>query len=151
LAKALLLTGSFSETVQLGHFLGTTGGCGDLVDDPCVQGGQKMDPRTQELIDLMKENITQKITVADLDRNLPVSYSRLRCMFKSDTGLSPAHYLSFLRWRKAEELLLTSQLRIKQIAYAVGLNESHFVRIFKHVHGLTPTEFRTRAQAEKGE
>jgi hypothetical protein len=45
---------------------------------------------------------------------------------------------------RAGDLLETSFLSVKEIAHAVGLNdESHFVRDFKTIYGVTPTRYRT--------
>jgi AraC-like DNA-binding protein len=47
--------------------------------------------------------------------------------------------------KKAAELLLTSFLTVKEISFASGTKDgSHFVRDFKKMYGLTPTEFRAR-------
>ena len=44
---------------------------------------------------------------------------------------------------RAKELLETSFLSVKEIAHRVGLNdESHFVRDFKMIYGLTPISYR---------
>ena len=52
-------------------------------------------------------------------------------------------YLKALRLEKACELLGTTYLSVKEIAVQVGLNDaSHFVRDFKKVYGLTPTQHR---------
>jgi AraC-like DNA-binding protein len=43
-------------------------------------------------------------------------------------------------------LLTTTFLSVKEIASRVGLaDESHFVRDFKRIYGMTPSEYRTRA------
>lgn len=57
--------------------------------------------------------------------------------------MSPIHYLKSLRMERAKELLEKSFLSVKEIAHRVGLNdESHFVRDFKLIYGLTPMSYR---------
>lgn len=46
---------------------------------------------------------------------------------------------------RAKDLLESSFLSVKEIAYQVGLNdESHFVRDFKSTYGFSPALYRTR-------
>jgi len=45
---------------------------------------------------------------------------------------------------RAKDLLESSFLSVKEIAYQVGLNdESHFVRDFKSTYGFSPALYRT--------
>jgi AraC-like DNA-binding protein len=46
--------------------------------------------------------------------------------------------------QKAEVLLRTTFLTIKEVANLVGLSDSHFVRDFQLTYGLSPTVFRRR-------
>lgn len=46
---------------------------------------------------------------------------------------------------RARDLLESSFLSVKEIAYQVGLNdESHFVRDFKSTYGFSPALYRSR-------
>ena len=46
---------------------------------------------------------------------------------------------------RAKDLLESSFLSVKEIAYQVGLNdESHFVRDFKATYGYSPSLYRSR-------
>ena len=46
---------------------------------------------------------------------------------------------------RAKDLLESSFLSVKEIAYQVGLNdESHFVRDFKSTYGFSPALYRSR-------
>jgi AraC-like DNA-binding protein len=67
-------------------------------------------------------------------------------LFKSITGVPPAKYLKSLRLQQAATLLTTTFLSVKEIASRVGLSdESHFVRDFKRMHRMTPSEYRNSA------
>jgi hypothetical protein len=58
--------------------------------------------------------------------------------------MPPIRYLRLLRMERAKELLESSFLSVKEIAYQVGLNdESHFVRDFKATYGFSPALYRT--------
>ena len=59
--------------------------------------------------------------------------------------MPPIRYLRLLRMERAKDLLESSFLSVKEIAYQVGLNdESHFVRDFKSTYGFSPALYRTR-------
>jgi AraC family transcriptional regulator, arabinose operon regulatory protein len=67
-------------------------------------------------------------------------YSRL---FKQQVGISPWQFLIRLKVNKARELLLGSQLSIKQISAELHFdNPDYFAKIFKQHIGISPRDFR---------
>jgi AraC family transcriptional regulator of arabinose operon len=79
-----------------------------------------------------------------------LSPSRFRHLFKEETGLTPSRYLKLVRYRKAAVLLRTTFISIKAILLGVGLNsDSHFVRDFRQIYGMSPTEYRTAKRSNK--
>jgi signal transduction histidine kinase/DNA-binding response OmpR family regulator len=59
------------------------------------------------------------------------------------TGMSINPYVRTLRLQKAKELLLTPDLSIAEVAYAVGFEDpKYFSRIFSEEHGISPSTFR---------
>lgn len=103
-----------------------------------------MDPRVQHTLHLIQSDIRRETQITDAARELNISYSRLRHKFKTEVGVSPSKYLKDLRLRKAQELLETTYLSVKEIMTAVGFSDlSHFVRHFKQAYGLTPTQHRS--------
>jgi len=73
-----------------------------------------------------------------------LSPSRLRYLFKKETGVAPGHYLRTFRLEQAKELLEKTFLSVKEITRRVGVNDqSHFIREFKKAYGLTPAQYRT--------
>lgn len=105
-----------------------------------------MDPRVQQAITLLSQDLSQHFDFKTLAAALNLSPSRLRHLFKDETGLTPAQYLKRLRIESARELLEGSFLRLKEVMPQVGLNdESHFVRDFKKTHGLPPIQYRDRS------
>jgi len=72
-----------------------------------------------------------------------LSPSRLRHLFKQEVGTTPGKYLKRERLKKAELLLRTTFLSIKEIINLLGLPSStHFVRDFRRIHKMTPTAYR---------
>jgi AraC-like DNA-binding protein len=82
-----------------------------------------------------------------LSDQLNVSYSWFRKIFKQYTGLPPVQYHMQLRLQKAQDLLTTSSLTVKEIAYHLGFNSRfYFTRLFTQKTGITPTAFRAKAR-----
>ncbi|MBX6360731.1 MAG: AraC family transcriptional regulator [Acidobacterium ailaaui] len=94
---------------------------------------------------ILRESLESPINMQKLVRELPMGYSKFRKLFKSETGYSPHQYLLNLRINKAKELLQTTELSIKQIAYQTGFeSEFYFSRIFKKKVGKAPSDFRPK-------
>lgn len=57
--------------------------------------------------------------------------------------MGPAQYLKEYRLRKAEKMLRTTFLTVKQVLKHVGLgSNAHFVYDFRKQYGMTPTAYR---------
>lgn len=105
-----------------------------------------MDRRVKQLIRIIKNSLVHKLSEHTMARSVNLSPARLRQLFKKETGLSPIRYVRRLRRKRAAYLLRTSFLAIKEVAFHSGSGDvSHFVRDFKKHYGVTPTEFRLRA------
>jgi len=69
--------------------------------------------------------------------------------FKSATNMTPVQYLQNKRLDAAKDLLQSSNLSIKEIAYRVGyIDVSYFTKIFKEFASITPKEYRTTVRAK---
>src|SRR4026207_2466858 len=102
-----------------------------------------MDRRIELVISKMESETATAWDSATLAALVNLSPSRFRHLFKQETGTSPAQYLKDLRLRKAEKMLRTTFLSIKQILKQVGIaSNAHFVRDFRRKYGMTPTAYR---------
>lgn len=102
-----------------------------------------MDRRIQIVIALIEGRISASQDMNGLARQVNLSPSRLRHLFKNETGKTPAQYLKCRRLQQAALLLKTTFLSVKEIANQVGIsNTSHFVKEFKKVYGVAPTSYR---------
>ena len=73
---------------------------------------------------------------------LNISRSNLQRKLKGVCGLSPGDYLRNYRLKKAAILLLQEDMRINEVAFAVGFNSaSYFTKVFLKVYDMTPKEF----------
>ena len=71
--------------------------------------------------------------------------SNFRKLFKEHTGLSPATYQQDLRLQRAKELLSTTDMSIKEIAYQLNFESpDYFSAKFKLKTGRKPSEYRNQ-------
>ena len=97
----------------------------------------------QGAIHFMKENVEQKISLADILNYVGYSSSRFSAIFKKRTGLSPLSYFNKLKIEYACSLLSTTDMHVNQICYKVGISDSlYFSRLFSKVMGMSPTQYR---------
>lgn len=64
--------------------------------------------------------------------------------FKQILGINYVDYLQRLRMDKAKELLISTTLKIQEVADQVGYQHSYFNKVFKTETGLTPTQYREK-------
>lgn len=94
-------------------------------------------------INHIQNNYKSKISLNELSLKACMSPYYFSRMFKKETGYSPYEYVTTIRLNHAKNLLKTTNLLIKEIAFMIGFNsESNFVTCFKEHVGLTPSEFR---------
>lgn len=91
----------------------------------------------------IRESLEVDLTIQQVAEELEVSYSNFRKLFKEFTGISPALYQQDLRLQRAKELLATTTLSIKEIAYRLRFESpDYFSSKFKIKTGKKPSEFR---------
>ncbi|MGI8735145.1 MAG: helix-turn-helix transcriptional regulator [Pyrinomonadaceae bacterium] len=107
-----------------------------------------MDRRVQIVQAAVETNCRREWTNQALGDLVNLSPSRLRHLFKSETGKTPTQFLKAVRLREAEKLLRMTFLSVKEIMNRVGfLDESHFGHEFKKVYGLAPSKYRSLTPA----
>jgi transcriptional regulator GlxA family with amidase domain len=106
-----------------------------------------MDRRIELVISRLENDTSRAWDTHALAALVNLSASRFRHLFKHETGTSPRQYLRELRFRKAEAMLATTFMSVKEIAESVGLvTVTHFMKDFKERHGMTPGEYRIAAR-----
>lgn len=99
--------------------------------------------RVKRIIELMEGNPSRTLSLGKMAESVNLSPPYFCYLFKSITGVPPARYLKSLRMQQAATLLTTTFLSVKEIVRRVGFtDESHFVRDFKRIYGVTPSEYR---------
>jgi len=64
-------------------------------------------------------------------------------MFRKSTGETPHQFVLRLRVERAREMLRSPESRVLDVAIACGFKtQQHFARVFRHLCGLSPKEYR---------
>lgn len=107
--------------------------------------GNKNTDKINQAQMLLRENIATHLSPADIADRLSMSYSLLRSLFKSITGVSMSSYQQQLKLNLAKELLTTSTKNISEIAYETGFESvSRFCCFFKQHMRITASDFRAK-------
>ncbi|WP_229691987.1 AraC family transcriptional regulator [Paenibacillus radicis (ex Gao et al. 2016)] len=100
-----------------------------------------------QAIQYIHQRYMEPITLESLLEMLDCSSRQLLRSFKKQVRTSPIDYLIQVRMNKAKELLLTTELTLKDISESVGYADSYyFSRLFKKHEGVSPTLFKEKAQ-----
>src|SRR6266576_1673182 len=90
------------------------------------------------------EHSDDELSLTKVAKFSNISGNHLSEKFKEVTGINFVDYISRIRVGKAHDLLENSNLRISEIAFAVGFQSlSQFNRVFKKLTRKSPTQFRT--------
>jgi len=96
-----------------------------------------------EVKELLAKSLGSPITLAQIAWHVRWSEEHLSRVFKRETNLTVMDYLRTLRIDKARIRLLNTPETVSTIADNLGFASiSSFCRIFKHIVGQTPSEYR---------
>lgn len=96
----------------------------------------------RDAISIIERDYDKKISVRSVADMLFTSESHLMHEFKEQTGKTFNTCLTDFRILRAEEMLLEGNMRVNEVAYAVGYTDvKYFGQVFKDYHGMTPSEF----------
>lgn len=108
------------------------------------------DPRIFKVVEIINKSFDRKLDFNKLAKEVNLSASRLRHLFKLQIGMSYKQYLRRLKMRRAADLLKTSFLKVREISTRVNIEDvSHFVRDFEKEYGMTPAQYRKNLFKEK--
>ncbi|MNC48907.1 HTH-type transcriptional activator Btr [compost metagenome] len=107
------------------------------------EGGKKIDSSISRIIQHMREDLSYPYKLEELAASINYSVPYFSSMFKKAVGESFVQYLTRLRIEKAKLLLETTEMKIYEIADAVGYTEiDWFYKKFKEYTGTSANEYR---------
>jgi len=97
----------------------------------------------------LRDNLERPLRVDELAAQVQLSVSHFCRAFKESFGTTPHMYIVRLRLELAQQLMLTTEDPLSQIALACGLaDQAHFSRLFRRGVGETPSAWRRRNLTE---
>jgi len=93
----------------------------------------------------IEQHSEDELSLTKVAKAVKISPNYLSEKFKKVTGINFVDYVARARIEKSRVLLQDVDLRISEIAFAVGFQSlSQFNRVFKKLTRKSPTEFRAR-------
>ncbi|MGN0141450.1 MAG: AraC family transcriptional regulator [Roseburia sp.] len=97
----------------------------------------------KNVIDYMKSNYHESITIKRLATHVNISPSYLSHIFRDETGCSPIEYLARLRINMAKTILRSTNRSVTDIAISLGYSSTaSFINAFTKRVGISPGHFR---------
>lgn len=111
---------------------------------PSPEDGQKKSaPYLRELKHYIDNHLERPLKLEDLEKHCHMSKYRICHEFSTAFGMPPIKYLNKKRLEAAENLLLSTEKKVHEIALATGYeNTNHFIHLFKKEYGATPQAYR---------
>jgi AraC-like DNA-binding protein len=100
-------------------------------------------PTLLHILNLIRENISNKIELKSIAKNAGLSTSSLYRLFKNELGVSPVEFIMLEKIKLAKRYLTDKDVYIKNVSYEAGFeNSNYFIRLFKHYEGITPKQYQ---------
>ncbi|MCM8711522.1 helix-turn-helix domain-containing protein [Clostridium sp. SYSU_GA19001] len=91
----------------------------------------------------IEENLDKDVSLVALAEVVYLNPAYLSRVYKQVTGVNLSDYIYNIRLSKAKKMLKDSNLKVHDIARAVGFESvAYFIRAFKKGTGMTPQEYR---------
>jgi len=99
--------------------------------------------RLRKVTELVHAKFDEDLTLEQLAEAVGLGRTRFSQMFRKSTGQSPHQFVLGHRIERAKEMLRSAEMRILDVAVACGFKtQQHFARVFRHLCGISPTEYR---------
>lgn len=110
------------------------------------QGQSKIemeDNRIAKTVLYIRKHLNEAIELEKLAEISCLSKDHFIRLFKKELGTTPLQYINQKKIEKAQLLLITEELAVKEIAFQLAFEDySYFNRLFKKITDVTPQEYR---------
>jgi AraC-like DNA-binding protein len=123
---------------------------GDFIKDCCekvtlVSSSATDNPTINRALAYINEHLRERLNAEIIGEHIKVSPAYLSARFKKKAGQSLPDYISTMKIREAERLLIYTDKPLSDIAaYLSFSSQSYFQNIFKKLDGVTPKFYRER-------
>lgn len=103
------------------------------------------DDRIQKILSHIRREIHEPISISLLADMCCLSKDHFIRLFKKEVGITPHQYINQKKIEKAQLILITDRIPIKNVAYRLAYQDySYFIRLFKQCTGMTPQEYQNQ-------
>ena len=96
-----------------------------------------------DIVDYVNRNMNKSITVSQIAEEFGFNEKYLSHMFSSISGMPLKQFILQSKINEANFLLSDTNMQIAEISAALGFSDPHvFMKSYKRITGLTPTEYR---------
>ncbi|WP_099469002.1 AraC family transcriptional regulator [Konateibacter massiliensis] len=104
---------------------------------------QNIPPNISRIMEWIKANYFKSVTIAQIAKDTGYNPDYLSSLFKRTTGITLTRYINKIRIEAAKSLLASYHISIKEAAYSCGfLDEKYFMKVFKQIEGMTPSQYK---------
>ncbi len=107
-------------------------------------GPQKHPLWLLQFVEQLQDVGTFAVSLSQLARSTPYSYSRLTRIFKNHMGISLIDYVTDIKLEHAKHLLKHTDYTMLAISSKLDFSVSYFNKLFKRKTGLTPGQYRNK-------
>jgi AraC family transcriptional regulator len=101
--------------------------------------------RLRKIRELVQEKMEEDLSLEEMARTVGLSAAHFSQVFRNTTGQTPYQCLLSYRVQRAKEMLRSAEMRVLDVAIGCGFKtQQHFARVFRHLCGASPTEYRQR-------
>lgn len=108
-----------------------------------TDGENKSAPIIDKVKNAVRESLNEDVSVAEIADRIGISRYYMCHIFKKTTGITVTDYKNELKITKAKEMLLRTDAKIADIAYACGFgSSSYFSKMFLESEHVSPSQYR---------
>lgn len=116
-----------------------------FLTDECVDkyAGNSTYDKLDDVTNYINRNLDKHIPIVELAKIACLTPDHFSKVFHSVMGTPPCRYIQIKRIKRAQALLLTSDMSVAQVAESVGIySPSQFTRLFTKIALCNPKEYR---------
>lgn len=114
-----------------------------IENDPILPETTTYSPCIKKAVEFINNNLSKKLTLADVAESAYVSNCTLTNKFKKELKITVQEYILAQRMFKAVQLLKNSKMSVAEISEKLGFSDQfYFSKCFKHKFGSSPREYR---------
>jgi two-component system response regulator YesN len=115
---------------------------GEIFKHQCEEEKTRVDNTVLHIHEFIAEHLSENLSLVRLAEQVYLNPCYLSRLYKQATGMNLSNYIDIVRIEKAKELLNHKNMKIYEVADAVGYETpASFTRFFRKITGLSPHEY----------